>query len=251
MKLCAIYNVWFDSLELLPYSLNSIKDHVDHVIIIWQSESNYGEVRDTWYELSNITDDYPDDFITTMEFKPSVGYGGTVNETNKRQYGLQIAKAMQCTHFTLMDCDELWADFPAAKAQYLASDKEGSVAEMYTYFKRPTWRLAGPDNYYVPFIHRLKPYTVSGARNYSYHCDPTRSVNCDNVALISEKMHHFSWVRKDPKMKARNSSARANIAASKLLSDYNNPELGPGYYVTDYQQKLIEVPNLFNIPWTL
>jgi hypothetical protein len=60
-------------------------------------------------------------------------------------------------------------------------------------------------------------------------------------------MHHFSYVRKNIERKINNSSARANILKSKLLEDYNNPEVGPGFYVQDFKQRLIEVPNYFNI----
>ena len=42
MKLAAIYNV-FDAEELLPYSIKSIRDVVDKVIVVYQKTSNMGE----------------------------------------------------------------------------------------------------------------------------------------------------------------------------------------------------------------
>lgn len=249
-SLVAIYNI-FDGIEMLPYSLESIHRNIDHVIIIFQQKSNFGEFKDTRSELYDVIKNYPSDFISVYEYEPNISLGGTANETMKRNSGLKLARKKKFTHFFFVDCDEAYANFAKAKLQYIESCAEGSVCEMYTYFKRPTWRLQYIDNYYVPFIHQLHPHTVAGARNYKFYCDPTRSVNCESVTLIKERMHHFSWVRRDIEMKARNSSARDNIAASHLMNDYNALDVGPGYYVTDYRQELIEVENIFNIPWPL
>ena len=60
-------------------------------------------------------------------------------------------------------------------------------------------------------------------------------------------MWHYSWVRKDILLKVRNSSAQVNIGNSNRLHDYRNPDCKEGYYVKDFQQKLIKVENTFNI----
>ncbi len=239
-KLACVYNVW-DACELLPYSLLSIRDHVDEIIFVYQNVSNFGEEKDTFAELAWATLGIK---CSLVLFEP-IEHAGAKNETIKRNLGLTKARELNCTHFFFIDADEIWADFAAAKHQYLLSGAEGSVAEMYTYFRHPTLRLENVDNYFVPFIHKLRPDTVAGLRAYPFYVDPTRRVNCTDVALINERMHHFSWVRRDIAMKIRNSSAKVNIEKSQLRADYDNAH--EGMFLKDYGQSLIEVRNRFNI----
>ena len=74
-----------------------------------------------------------------------------------------------------------------------------------------------------------------------------RGINETNVVEIPEYMHHFSWVRKDIHRKCRNSSARKMIERGTMLQDYESNEVGHGYYVKDYDQKLITVSDNFNL----
>ena len=247
-KLCAIYNCW-DSTELLKYSVESIKDHVDLIIIVWQKISNYGESFDPEPDIEEL--------ITTKiqlnHFYPDLKKTGMQNETEKRNIGLAIARSYQCTHFFHIDADEMYRDFSKLKDAYFRKEEvkpttDGSVLKIITYFKHPTLSLEKADNYFVPFIHKLNPDTTAGIQNrYPHYVDPTRRINASDVFEITGYMHHYSWVRKDIERKVRNSSAKANIERSQLLQDYHNPELGPGYFLKDYGQKLIEVPNYFNI----
>jgi len=246
LKLAAIYNV-YDGIELLPYSINSIKDFVDEIIIVYQNESNFGEKKDTLNELAEVISRLGVlKKISLKLYEPDPSLLGHMNETNKRNIGIQQAKNKNCSHFLLMDCDEIYFSFANALFQYLKSGKEGSACEIYTYFKKPTLRLKSVDNYFVPFIHKLNPDTITGADKYPYYVDPTRRINCSDVALINEPMHHFSWVRKDIEMKVRNSTAKHNILQSNLLNDYNK-DIGAGYFLKDYNQELVEVENTFYI----
>lgn len=249
MRLAAIYNVFSDSIEILPYSLNCLKGFVEEIIIVHQDISNFGEkgVPIEKYSDYFIKNMFPGTNFTYVKYSPNVSYGGMTNEARKRNLGIDCAKALGCTHFLSMDSDELYEDFGQAKKQYIDSGAKGSVVQMYTYFKKPTLRFANVDSYFAPFIHELKPDTVVGNGRYPFYCDPTRKPNEQNVALIKEKLHHFSYVRKDINLKIRNSSARANIEKSTILKDYNNPEVGEGFYVEAFRQKLISVPNIFNI----
>jgi hypothetical protein len=247
-KLAAIYNVW-DGTELLEYSINSVKNHVDLIIIVWQKISNQGEEYNPHHEILKVSTN-----ITHMRlFHPELNKTGMENETEKRNIGLDIARSHNCTHFFHIDTDECYKDFGKLKADYFRKEElkpttDGSVLRILTYFKKPIWSLEESDNYLVPFIHKLKPEITTGIHNtYPHYVDPTRRINASDVFQINGYMHHYSWVRKDIERKIRNSSAKQNIQRSKLLSDYNNPELGPGYFLKDYGQKLIEVPNYFNI----
>lgn len=250
-RLAAIYNCFFDSLELLPYSLSCIANEVDEVIIIYQTVSNFGENVEE-YELFSpaIQNLFSNTVFTMVRYNPILNIGpagGTVNECAKRNLGLKIAKEHACTYFILMDADELYEDFGSVKKQYFDSGCGGSVCRIYTYFKKPIWRFENFDNYFVPFIHELKHDTVAGSSKYPFYVDPTRKVNETDIMVIDEPMHHYSYVRKDIEMKVRNSSATANIQKSGVLADYYHWDLGPGYFVKHFGQKLIEVENIFGI----
>lgn len=249
IKLAAIYNI-FDGTELLYPSIVSIQDDVDVFILVYQKVSNYGEpIEDS--DCMRIN--YIHSFLSKMqkechlvEYIPNHN-NGMWNETNKRNLGIQKAKDLKCTHFIQMDCDELYENFGSIKQDFLNSDADGSVLQMMTYFKRPSLRFENPDNYFVPFIHKLYPNTVTGSKKYPFYCDPTRRINTENVILLSGFMHHFSYIRLNIQKKLRNSSARMNIESSNLLADYMNPNLKEGYFVKDFNQKLINVPDLFKL----
>lgn len=253
-RLAVIYNIWYDAIELLPYSLNCLRNHVDEVIIVHQQMSNYGEIAPDYEIISDkiMKGAFPDTRFTFIEYEPHVSWGGVVNETAKRNLGITKAKELGCTHFCCMDADEMWENFPLAKKQFFDSGAKGSIAEMWTFFKEPTLRFKNPDNYYVPFIFELRHDTVVGNNRLTLNgqtaiCDPTRKPNQQEVVLIGEKMSHYSWVRRDINLKVRNSSAQRNIANSNRLKDYLSPNCGEGFYCADYQQKLIRVENTFNI----
>lgn len=245
MRLVAIYNAW-DGIELLSGSIRSIIDHVDGVIIVYQSVSNFGEVYDPLPEI-NAAIAGINKPISLFQYKPLPSMGGTLNEREKRNLGLKIAIQKEYTHFLHMDCDEYYLDFGKAKREFIESGAEGSVCPLYTYFKKPTLRFENPDGYFVPFIHRLRKDSFAGRKPYPFYVDPTRRINETNVIKLSEYMHHYSWVRKDIERKARNSSAKSNLEAGTMLKDYFNENVGPGYYVKDYDQKLVEVENYFSI----
>lgn len=248
MKLSAIYCAW-DALELLEGSIKCLIDHVDKVIIVYQAMSNYGEeypFDETMFVYANLVKKYPDR-ITLVNYTPDYSISGAMNERKKRNRGLDAAKDLECTHFLHIDCDEYYQDFGSLKQEYIDSGRKGSVCELYTYFKKPTLRFETKDGYYVPFIHELSDSTISGSSSYPFYVDPTRTVNESDVIQLSQPMHHFSWVRKDIERKARNSSASENIKNGTMLKDYHNPEVGPGFYVKDYDKKLIEVDDYFNL----
>lgn len=240
MKLAAIYNVW-DGVELLKGSMNCIKNDVDIFIIVYQEVSNFGE----YYNPLLAMDLNGFNFVLVKYVPQNIA--GQINETAKRNKGLQAARKYNCTHFINIDCDEYYKDFAIAKQQYIKSGCSGSVCKIYTYFKLPTLRFETEDGYFVPFIHELFENTVAGQCIYPYYVDRTRKINCQNVVLLDIFMHHFSWVRKNIEQKCRNSSAKNNIERGTMLNDYYNTELKPGFYVKDYEKKLIGVANYFNI----
>lgn len=252
MKLAAIYNV-FDGVELLKGSMNCLKDHVDHFILVVQSVSNYGEPFDGFEKLDFSEFQTSEKLVVIVRYEPELHArnAGMENETRKRNIGIDMARELECTHFMHVDCDEYYKNFEMMKQEFISSGCDGSVCQMMTYFARPTFRLELPDNYFVPFIHELKPHTYSGFVPYKYYVDPTRRIHgVEKIHHMSHMMHHFSYVRNDISLKIRNSSARDNILKSNLLEQYWSKELHEnpeGFFIDGFHQKITVVENLFGI----
>lgn len=237
MKLAAIYNVW-DGDELLQGSIDCIDGYVDLIVIVYQDVSNFGEYHHpNWPKVKSNE-------FSIIQYTP-IKNKGKENEIAKRNLGLTEAKAMGCTHFLHLDCDEYYQDFGAAKELFIKSGAKGSVCPLHTYFKKPTLRLDKPENYFVPFIHELRPDTQAGVKDYPFWVDPTRRINEKNVVELPVFMHHYSYVRKDIGRKVRNSTARKTIE-KKHFVDYQR-DLKAGDYLPCFDRTLIEVPDYFNI----
>jgi len=249
-KLAAIYNVW-DGEELLEGSINCLKGNVDLLIIVWQQVSNIGEVYFPQIQVK----DYLSNKTILEKYEPSFGISAGQNEVAKRNIGLEIAKREDCTHFFHMDVDEYYKDFVSAKKEFFDSGKQGSVCRIWTYFKKPTWRLENLDGFYVPFIHELNEDTRAGNSSYPFYVDPTRTItpyiSSNDIVRIMEPMHHFSWVRDDIGRKVRSSSAAQYGNNMKgLLDDYHSltDENVEGYVLKDMGgQRLKVVENIFGI----
>lgn len=242
IRLGAIINVW-DGVELLRGSMTCMKGHVDHYIIVYQPRSNFGEEYNPLADIQAAIEGFEN--VHLIQYVPVMykrEHTGMRNEKAKRNLGIETARRLNCSHFLHIDVDEYYEDFGAAKQAYIDSNHHGSVCKMWTYFKKPTWRLENPENYYVPFIHRLTQNTFVGPQ-YPFYVDRTRRVNQNDVVLLEGvMMHHFSWVRKDIARKCRNSSAK-NL--SQHLGEYEAAQVGKRLAM--YDQRLIEVPNIFNI----
>lgn len=229
--------VWFDGIEILPFSIESIRKQVDEVIVVYSNTSNYGATADYIKELDALN-------VTLVNWEPNLDKRPIVNETSKRNYGLKIARSFGYTHFIMMDCDECYEPF---------EKKDGNfVCRLKTYIRKPTYQV--DDHTLVPFIHRLTPDLCFGNfRTYPFaydgrdaHIDPTRRMNIIKDVEMSDVIcHHFSWVRKDINLKASNSTAKINVLRSEIFDDYVNAE--PGYYSKFYRCKIKEVDNIFGI----
>lgn len=244
-----MYIVWYDGIEILPFSIASIEGLVDEVIIVYSDTSNYGKTINYTDQIERLGQ--------LINWEPNLNHSPHTNEIAKRNYALQVAKGLKYTHFVMLDCDECYDPFEFYEARkHMESDKapNGLVCRLKTYIKEPT--LQCDDHTLVPFIHKLNPDTqyVFGTRNYPLaydaqghaHIDPTRRLSYTKGIFMSEAtMHHYSHVRKDIRQKMENSSARQSLLKSSLLEDYTNA--APGYYSRFYRDELKEVPNWFGI----
>lgn len=246
MKLCAIYNVW-DDWDLLYHSTENIRPLVDGIIIIASETSNYGEKSIIPYWGRDKV------FIREPQFTHPMN-----SETDKRNYGLQIARSEGYTHFLTIDADEFYDPIEFLKAKerfHVERNLDGLVCRLQCYFKKPTLTI-GIESTLVPFIHKLTP-TIKHEfnRNYPFawegrdiRIDPTRSLNINSGVEFTTDitMHHMSWIRKDYEKKIRNSTARANIEKSTIRQDLMLAK--DGYFCKFYGKVLYTVPNRFNLP---
>ena len=244
MRLVAIYNIW-DDWDWLEISIKNLQGLVDGVIIVASESSNYGEISpipEKWKGKVNIREPF---------------FNHPLNcETDKRNYGLDLAKQQGYTHFISMDADELYERETFLKAKdrfHVEPDLVGLVCETQVYFGSVNLTI-GKDVTLVPFIHKIVPgIKHEFNRMYPYawdngkiRIDPSRSLSVvSGVKMDPIITHHFSWVRKDYPKKIRNSTARNNIQRSSILNDLVQPTAGK--FIEFYQRSLVPATVDFNI----
>lgn len=260
MKLAALYNV-FDSEEHLEFSINQIRSHVEVVIALVQDVSNTGNYyRGGVREVGRLAEEGLIDKVVMHNPNPAVTNDPQQRELIKRNRGLEAARESGCTHFISIDCDEFYYgnQFENHKNYIESNGIEATACYMHTYWASPTLKLQRLDNYYVPFICKLKDDTqlihpLQGDV-FGVHCDPTRIPNLHCKELFNPleiAMHHMSWVRRSMasfNRKIDNSTSphiREVSMRRSILSNLINAR--PGLYLPNYEQELIECPNDFNI----
>lgn len=248
MRLCLIYHVW-DDWQLLNHSVNHhlLNNLVDAVMVIYSETSNFGEYSKP---VNN-------NFVNTFQCEPDLNLTPAQNERNKRNFGLQKARELGYTHFLNLDADEFYdpAEFLKEKERFLNTDLTGTVCRTKVYFKDPCLTI-GYDVTLVPFIHKITPdlkfqwnpkypFAFEGPKR-EIRIDPTRQMNITAGVEWSEiTMHHMSYLRPDIHKKIRNSTARANIEHSTLVTDFNLAK--PGYFCEFYQRVLEPCSDLFDL----
>lgn len=160
MKLAAVYNA-FDGLENLKLSIDSIKDNVDLIEIV------YGK------------------------------YDNHAGEMAKRQTGIDRAIANGATHVILMDCDEVYipAEVNNAIDYVKCNNLQATACQMQTYYKYTNVKFAKPETYYIPFIQAVGTLKLNA---WDIRVDPTRAIPANNIHLFKREdlqAHHLSHVR--------------------------------------------------------
>lgn len=244
MRLVLIYNVWSDW-DLLSHSIRNMRKLADGIIIIGSTYSNRQEYHP-------IPEEFKNDELHIREPHYNIPMH---SETDKRNFGLEIAKKQGYTHFVMMDADEIYdpIEFTESKEKF-KNGLKGLVCDCQTFFKEPTLTI-GLDITLVPFIHEITPglkFEFNRAYPFAWQgqqirIDPTRSLNINSgVEKTNVRMFHYSWVRQDIEKKIRNSTARANLERSTIREDYANAK--EGYFCKFYQKTLAKTTNLFNLP---
>ena len=248
MRLIALYSV-FDGEELLEGSVRQIRPFVDFILCSVQRESFAGEHYDGGVEKAlELKEMGLVDAVAT--FTPLAGERPQINELKKRFGAMQLGYKAGFTHFFHIDCDEYFVpeEFNAAKEHVEDLGAEGTLVYSQAYFKRPDWELDYIDRIFVPFIHKYRPGLQCCGSNFSYLCDPTRTVEVKNPVVLPKEMilhHHFSWVRSDIGRKVRNSSTSGVFDGSGVLEDYEQAAVGSRVRLLD--RRIRQGKNLFGI----
>ena len=261
-KIGAVYNV-FDGEELLEASIRSIRECVDYIVVVFQTVSNFGNT----YEQSKVecirlielglVDDIVH-FVPAIQYLPNgdvFWQSGCDNELVKRNVGLEMCKSNDCTHLLMLDSDEFYIkeQFEYALNEILEGDYDTSFCQMVTYYKEPTLILSPKENYYVPFVIKLKEDTEYKLfADYPFVVDQTRKTevgDCITFMRDELEMHHFSYVRKDIERKFVNSSSifpREQI--NDCVKNFNNfKKGGKALLLGERIYDLEETENIFKI----
>jgi hypothetical protein len=255
MKLGVSYNV-FDGEELLEGSIKQIREHVDHISVVYQTESYFGNkanegLEDLIHDLKtrHLIDDihkYDNNFSKNPQD----------NEKRKRNIGLNIAKCKLCSHFMNMDCDEFYVtkEFAEAKEFVKKEKTQASACYFKNYIKEPIYQLTQEPKTYVPFIYKINWFSKFRGRSYfPVLVDPTRKMNSEGKFKLFAKeeimMHHMWAVRskdEDILKKFKNSSGRMYESGVKQKDELVEKVLEFKRGKID-NFDVTEVPNQFNI----
>ena len=212
------YNV-FDGVELLEDSINHIRSVVDHISIIFQTTSYYGE-KLTEEEINTVKSlknrGLVDDLVY---FKLDKSISIHQNQINKRNHGKRLAQSRGCTHYMTLDCDEFYTTEEFKKLVDLHRSNPNIITylPLVAYYK-DTQYLIDSSQYMDGDLYVSGFFPVNYDLIMNFQCnvkvDPTRKVGVKENNLINIldksfiKMHHLSYVRKDIFKKIYNAASK-------------------------------------------
>lgn len=211
MILSVSYN-FYNGEEHLVKSIESIRNNVEHISIVYQEISNRGEKCSKQAEevMSKIIENKLVDEV--YFYNPDLSLQPQHNEIKKRIIGLEIAKKAKATHFFTMDSDEFYRneEFKNARQKIIEEKITSSSVNSFLHVRRPIYR--GKDNTKVAFITEIQNLIKLGSHNYPVaQVDPTRQIwipkrNHYHFLESEISMYHMNLVRKDLRQKLNNSS---------------------------------------------
>lgn len=241
MRLSASFN-FFDGAELFLSAIENIRNEVDHISVLYQITSNYGnpipqESLDVLQELKirKLVDDF-------WLYEPNLTKLGGQNETIKRNKGIEIAKKANCNYLMMIDADEFYKpmELKQAKRQIVENDWDFTAVHIYDYYMHPTWRIKYPVNqFYCPFICKITPNTLhdrtdnypikvtDAARRLYVRNGSYRIFNTDIISL-----HHMTGVRKngyeDKISNASYNDVESDVNNKRMVYKWMSKNLKPG-----------------------
>lgn len=222
------YNV-FDNEELLEYSIDSIRESVSEISVLFQEVSNFGQKAEDGVLdfLKSLKDSKKIDNL--MLFTPELSKGAFANELRKNQITYDFSKKKKYDYHMVMACDEFYfrEEFEKLKQMVSETQVDQITSYMYTYYKSSKYRFKEIENYVVPIMHKVHQDNRNFQKNAPAPLliDPTRKMNYDSCICLSKHtplMHHLSHVRKNYRKKLENSTANVNWSNNidKFVKDY-------------------------------
>lgn len=253
MKLGISYQV-FDGEYFLRPAINSIRDLVHHVCVIYQTTSYFGNPAHVELE-QNVVSLFNDGLIDELIlYEPDLSIGFKPNELRIRNLGLQKSRDAGCTHHISADVDELY-DHDQLKYAMEVMESGGydsSLAPVDNYYKKPNWLIVPSQDYWMPLIHPVDA-TYDIDADFPNYIEITRrlrpSVNRYVFTRDEFVIHHMSYVRHDIRRKYLNNSNGLLFDIEKFVRVHDKYELGQRVMtIPDFcNRRTVEVTNRFNI----
>jgi len=252
-RVCVAYNI-FDGIENLSASVGCIRPIADAIIGVYQNVSNHGQQAPD--DIEPLLKELGFDAI--IHYTPIQNARPAVNELAKRNIGLEWAEQNGFDLFMTMDCDESYnvGQLTSALEKFIQSGCDASSCQMQTYYFSFPYVYLAPETYHVPLFYK----TGLGRKfkefiEWPVVADPTRKLPSKKVLVFPRseiQMHHFSYVRKNLRVKLENSSARKNYESNidEMVERYENWKPGQNALTVHGDVPLIDVRDL-NIPLPL
>ena len=252
-KVGASYSVW-DGEELLEFAIRSIRSEVDYINVVWQRLSWYGNPCSPELESHLLGLKAKGLIDELLFFEPDLTLSPNLNETSKRNIGLEAARRAGCTHFLTLDTDEFFEEKEFREAvDYIVKNGITHSACNQILYIDVHHRESLPADWFAPFVYRIDQgqsfvCNVFGGRPWLI--DPSKEIPITPQSTVcfmgKVRMHHFSGVRKNLDRKIENSSALQNPQMAQLHKERMHAErrvLAEKVIAGDY----VRVENRFGI----
>jgi len=260
MKLGISYNM-FDGEELLEGSIRYIRNQVDYISAVYQTNSWFGpkaspalmETLNRLVEKKYIDELY--EYRSEVDKDDNEGVAH-LQQLEKRNIGLELSRKNGCTHHMPIDADEFYIpeQFKAMK-DFMDTEKADTCALQHRqYYKDSIYMITPSEQEYIIGIFKIYDDTEFV---YKIPCpvpvDPSRKPNNKRFAVFGRdmvEMHHMSYVRKNIYGKLISSiqkdAIRHNI--EKITDYYNNWQYpAPAMWAGGNLLQVIKIDRKFDV----
>lgn len=267
MNKLGVSYIVFDGIELLPFAIKQIRNHVDYIHINYQVQSWFGKRLN--YDIERVLKDFKsegiiDGYTKFTEFRVLKSYNkvdilkSKSFERLKRKRSMEHLRGVGCTHFLISDSDEFYIEDEFKKSKNLIYNKNIDISsvKLINYINKPTYRMRKIYHLSVPFISRFKE-SIFRQDKFPTPVDPTRRLTRDGKYKEFKpkdiKMHHMETVRLDLKSKYESTTRRylnRNKIDELVEQIEKTDETGCEFKKLLYKKDIVEVDivnDIFNI----
>ena len=214
IKVGAAYNTFY-GLNMLKDSIESIRAAVDHIVIVHQRVSFYGQEEDP--ENDSIIEflllhKYIDAVLEYTHPADSNKHDGIIT---KRNMGLDECRETGCDFILTLDTDECYnhSELVESINKMHRENIQTLYSPIYAYYYDETRYFI--DTYYVPSVYRIDDRRYVPVVRSSILCDPFRKMPEGSYLLSEMPMHHLTYLTKNffdkEKSKILNSEAKTDF----------------------------------------